>query len=80
MSHSLRLNGDCKHAKPREWCELCLRQEVTDLRDAIRLIIGRDLGFAWHEVPQTEVDVYLDSIRTLKGNQRPATDPDPKGA
>ena len=49
-----------------------LRQEITDLRDAIRLIIGRELGVPWPKVPMWQVDSYVDAIRSLKTKQMKA--------
>lgn len=48
--------------------------EADDLRDAIRLMIGRNTLSPWHRVPQSEVDLYLEQIRQLKEkrqNERP---------
>ena len=44
-------------------------QEVADLRDAIRLIIGREWGVPWSQVSQTEVDAYVEAVRKLKVDQ-----------
>lgn len=43
-----------------------LIRENRDLRDAIRLIVGRIQGIPWGEVPEREVEAYLRDIRRLK--------------
>lgn len=43
-----------------------LKAEAADLRDALRLIIGRSRDIPWHEIKQSEVDSYLTTIRKLK--------------
>lgn len=40
--------------------------ELADLRDAIRLIIGRASNIPWKDVPLSEVAVYVYEIRRLK--------------
>jgi len=32
MSDSGRQIGDCEHAKPRQFCPICLREEIVSLR------------------------------------------------
>lgn len=48
-----------------------LKQEIADLRDAIRLIVGRKSGVPWMNVRQDEVDGYLEAIRFLKRDWKP---------
>ena len=43
---------------------------ITDLRDAIRLMIGREMNTPWYEVPQRHVDGYVSAIRELKEMKR----------
>ncbi len=45
-----------------------LRAENANLRDAIRLLIGRQNGMPWNEVSQSDVDSYLAEIARLKEN------------
>ena len=59
--------------KIREGIDAILRVELaeanqmkSDLRDAIRLIIGRERGISWNEVNQRHVDGYIDAIRSIK--------------
>jgi hypothetical protein len=40
--------------------------ENRDLRDVVRLIIGRETGVPWYEVPEAAVDNYLAAARVLK--------------
>lgn len=41
-------------------------EELEDLRDAIRLMIGRASNVPWKDVPMSEVTAYVDEIRRLK--------------
>lgn len=64
-SHLSKCHGfcfDCYNCGVEE-----LLNDITDLRDAIRLIICEDDGTPWRDVPQSEVDGYLETIRKLKG-------------
>lgn len=49
--------------------------ENRDLRDAIRLIIGRAIDVPWHQVAEREVEGYLAAIRELKAKAAPAATP-----
>ena len=40
--------------------------EICDLRDAIRLMIGRREHRRWFEVTQEEVDSWVEEVRELK--------------
>ena len=43
-----------------------LRKELRNVRDAIKLIIGRDHNIPWPEVPESEVDGFIAEICKLK--------------
>lgn len=47
-----------------------ISEEVTDLRDTVKLAIAFERTTPWHEVSESEVDAYLKLLRELKANQR----------
>lgn len=63
---SCRLDGETQVIVPTEdqWVDKC--HEAADLRDAVRLIIGRSCGVPWDQVDQSEVAGYLEEIKKLK--------------
>lgn len=65
--NSCRHTEDCQIGMATHGaCPACLENENRDLRDAIRLIIGRHTNQPWRNVPETDVDDYLKTIRKLK--------------
>lgn len=75
MSDSGRQVGDCEHGRCRLRCVECLRLQVLDAHDAIRLMIGRQCNIPWRDVPQTEVQAFLDTIRAYKDQKETAVQP-----
>lgn len=53
------------HARNDEMCHehFLLKAELELTRNAVKLVIGRDNGKPWTEVPDTDVDGYIDFIR-----------------
>ena len=49
-----------------------LTNEVSDLRDAIRLVIGMQSGEPWYQVAEREVDGYLKRVRELNATRAAA--------
>ena len=46
-----------------------LTEEIRDLRDIIKLLIGQQTLVPWRMVPESEVDEYVQEIRRLKGER-----------
>ena len=56
------------HARNDEMCHehFLLKAELELTRNAVKLVIGRDNGKPWTEVPDSDVDGYVDFIKYLK--------------